>query len=173
MEHRRIIKRGPVVLATNENGTMDPTSTASQGLFLGDTRFLSKFQICLNGHELTLMASSEEILFESSFIFTNQALDGIPARGLGLLQHNTIGEDAVKLSVTVINWSLQPVEFELSIEVGSDFFDSFEARGVKRLKRGELKEPIATKDTLELNVRWARCRDEEYPAQGDAGDVTL
>ena len=29
-----------------------------------------------------------------------------------------------------------------------DFFDSFEARGVKRLRRGELKPPVATESTV-------------------------
>ena len=44
VQHRRIIKRGPVVVATNEDGSMDPASSASQGLFLADTRYLSTFQ---------------------------------------------------------------------------------------------------------------------------------
>lgn len=129
---------------------MDPASTSSQGLFLADTRFLSRFQLRINGLQPVLMGSSEEILFQSSFIFTNPELAGVPARGLGILQHNKIGEEAVHISVTVANWSLKTAEFEISIELESDFFDSFEARGVKRLKRGKVLPIRSTKNSIEL-----------------------
>jgi len=143
--------RGPIVLATNENGSMDSSSPASQGLFLDDTRYLSEFQILLNGVQPILMGSSEEILFEASFIFTNPELPGVAARGLGLLQRNQIEDNKVKIDLEIINWTLKPADFELSIEIGSDFFDSFEARGVRRLKRGELKEPRATVSRVVLD----------------------
>ncbi|MGI8967917.1 MAG: amylo-alpha-1,6-glucosidase [Chloroflexota bacterium] len=150
MQHRRIIKRGPIVLATHEDGTMDPTSASSQGLFQGDTRFLSRFKTRLNGLEPILLGSSEEILFQTSFIFTNPELEGVPARGMGLLQHNSISEEAVEIDIRVANWSLRSAEFDLSIEVDSDFFDSFEARGVKRLKRGQIEPVQASNDHIEL-----------------------
>jgi len=150
VQHRRIIKQGPVSLATREDGSMDPSGPSSQGLFLGDTRFLSTFQVRLNDVDLVLVGSSEEILFEASYLQTNQALSDIPPRGIGILQHNTIEEGAVRIAVTLANWAVKPVAVELSVEVDSDFYDSFEARGVKRLKRGQLKEPVCTADTLRL-----------------------
>ncbi|HEX6507300.1 MAG TPA: glycogen debranching N-terminal domain-containing protein [Chloroflexota bacterium] len=150
MQHRRIIKRGPVVVATREDGSMDPSSASSQGLFLADTRYLSTFQIMLNGEPPVLLGSSEEILFQASYIHTNPPLIDIPARALGVLQNNTIAEGAVKIEIILVNWSLKPVQFEVAIDVGSDFFDSFEARGVKRLRRGEMKPIQSTKDCLEL-----------------------
>ena len=139
-----------MVVATREDGSMDPSSAASQGLFLADTRYLSTFQICIGGQCPILLGSSEEILFQASYLHTNAAFDDIPARAIGLLQRNTIGEDAVRIELTVVNWSLKAVSFEVDIKLGSDFFDSFEARGVKRLKRGETKPIRATKDTIEL-----------------------
>lgn len=150
MQHRRIIKQGPVVLATREDGSMDPTSTSSQGLFFGDTRYLSRFQIYINGEMPVLLGSTEEILFQASFLLTNDALDDIPARAIGILQRNSIAEGSVRFDVTLANWSLKPQTFELAVEVDSDFFDSFEARGVKRLKRGEMMEPKATPEKVDL-----------------------
>jgi len=49
MEHRRIIKQGAVVVATEEDGSIEPTGTVTQGLFVGDTRFLSRFRLSLDG----------------------------------------------------------------------------------------------------------------------------
>src|SRR5579872_3270209 len=150
MQHRRIIKRGPIVVATQEDGSMDPSSTSTQGLFLDDTRFLSLFQVLLNGVKPVLMGSSEEILFEASFMFTNPELPGVAARSLGVIQHNTIQDSQVQVAINLSNWSMKTAEFELSIEVATDFFDSFEARGVKRLKRGDLHEPRATDNRVFL-----------------------
>lgn len=151
MEHRRIIKRGPIVLATGENGCIDPASTSSQGLFLGDTRFLSAFHVRVNDLDPILLGSSEENLFEASYLRTNPDLTGIPARAIGVIQHNEIVNGQVVIDVRLVNWALTPVEFEVSIEIDADFFDSFEARGVMRQKRGEIMMPVATPDSLVMS----------------------
>ena len=150
MQHRRIIKRGPIVLATSEDGSMDPSAASSQGLFLGDTRFLSLFQLRLNDLEPILLGSSEESLFHASYLQTNPTLTDVPARAIGVLQHNKIEDRTVAIEITLVNWTLKPVEFELSIEIDADFFDSFEARGVMRPKRGDIMMPEATSKRLLL-----------------------
>ncbi len=155
MQHRRIIKEGPIVLATAEDGSMNPEAASSQGLFLADTRFLSRFQIRINGCEPVLLGSTEEHLFQLSYLFTNPSLDGIPTRAVGILQRNTLQERSsgladVHMEMTLVNWSGKAVDLELSIEIGSDFFDSFEARGVKRMKRGRLMDPESTHNTVHL-----------------------
>jgi glycogen debranching enzyme len=155
MQHRRIIKEGPIVLATAEDGSMDPRATASSGLFLGDTRFLSRFQVRLNGALPVLLGSTEEQLFQASFLLTNEPFDGVPMRSIGILQRNTLhdqskGPPDVNVDISIVNWCSKPIELELSIEVDADFFDSFEARGVKRLKRGETLEPRVLDSSVEL-----------------------
>jgi glycogen debranching enzyme len=150
VQYRRIIKRGPVVLATHEDGSMDPASASSQGLFLADTRFLSRFQLYINGEKPVLLGSTEEDMFQSSFTQTCPKVDDLPARGLGLLQRNTIEEAWVHVEIDVINWALKRVEVEISVELDSDFFDSFEARGVKRLKRGTTMPKKITENSLHL-----------------------
>lgn len=129
---------------------MDPSATASQGLFLADTRYLSTFQLRLNDEIPILLGSSEEMLFQASFLHTNPDLSDIPSRGIGILQKNSIHAGSVTIDLTLANWALKPLSIELSIEVGCDFFDSFEARGVKRLKRGELRPIRASRKTVEL-----------------------
>jgi glycogen debranching enzyme len=150
VQHRRIIKRGPVILATNEDGSISPATESSQGLFLADTRYLSRFAIYLNDSQPILLGSSEEDLFQSSFTQTCAHLGDIPERSIGLLQRNTITQNEVRIEIDVINWSLRPSSFEIGIELDSDFFDSFEARGVKRLKRGEVLPKKVTSSTIEL-----------------------
>jgi glycogen debranching enzyme len=130
---------------------MDPSGAASQGLFFSDTRYLSQLKLQLNKIDPVLLGSSEEILFESSFLLTNPPLSDIAERGVGILWRNTIGADAVQVRITFANWSVAACSFEASLELSSDFFDTFEARGVKRLKRGEIRPPQFNADTLRLS----------------------
>jgi len=168
VQHRRIIKEGPIVLATSEDGSITADSASSQGLFLADTRFLSTFCLRLNDAQPMLVGSTEEQLFELSYLFANPAIDGIPERTLGIYQHSTLQERSsglahVHIDITLLNWSLQTAEFEVSIEIGCDFFDSFEARGVHRLKRGRLLDPEVGSDSVTLayigldNVKDSTC----------------
>jgi len=153
VEQRRIIKHGPVVLATQEDGSIDPAGPSTQGLFLADTRYLSRLRVKLNDLPPVFMGSSEEILFEAAYLLTNPDLSGIPARAVGILWHNKIVSGVVHIDIRVVNWSLHKVKLDLSIEVDSDFYDSFEARGVVRLKRGELFPPKADDHCVELRYQ--------------------
>jgi glycogen debranching enzyme len=150
MERRRIIKQGGVVCATHEDGSIDPGGKSSMGLFVGDTRFLSRFQLYVNGLSPVLLGSTEEAMHQAGFLHTNPDLTGLPARSLGIMERITIENGVVSLEVGVINWTPQPAEVELSMDIDADFYDSFEARGVKREMRGQALEPSATPHTLDL-----------------------
>lgn len=174
MQHRRIIKEGPIVLATSEDGSMSPETAGTQGLFLADTRFLSTFRVRMNDSDLLLLGSTEQELFHLSYLFANPDLDGIPMRTVGVLQHNALQEKSsgladVQMDLTVLNWGLKPVAIEMSIEVGCDFFDSFEARGVHRTKRGQIMEPEVSEEVVTLaylgldNVRDSTCIKADPP----------
>lgn len=129
---------------------MDPASPTSQGLFLGDTRFLSTFQILLNDVPPVLLGSSEEVMFEASYLLTNPLLTDIPPQGIGILQKNSIETRHVRMEMTIANWSLRAVGLTLAIRLNADFFDSFEARGVKRMRRGKLLPPKVTDTGVRL-----------------------
>lgn len=67
MEHRRIIKQGTVVIATHEDGSIDPAGTFSQRLFVGVTRFLSRVRLQLDGARPDSMGSGQETLYQSLY----------------------------------------------------------------------------------------------------------
>ncbi len=129
---------------------MDSTSAATQGLFLADTRYLSTFKLTIGGQTPVLLGSSEEILFQASFLQTNAAYDDVPARSIGVLQRNSIGDGSVNIHIVLANWSGTARNIPVDIEVDSDFFDSFEARGVKRVRRGTMEPVQVTDNRIEL-----------------------
>jgi glycogen debranching enzyme len=148
MEHRRIIKQGTVVVATEEDGSIEPTGTVTQGLFVGDTRFLSRFRLSLDGIAPSLMGSGEEKPHQAGYLFTNPALPRVPARSFGLVQRTAIEDGIVTITLAVRNMTIHPVDFVLSIDLDADFFDSFETRGVKRENRGQTLAVAATGTSL-------------------------
>src|SRR5579864_2931283 len=148
MEHRRIIKQGAVVVATQEDGSIEPTGIFTQGLFVGDTRFLSRFRICLDGLAPSLMGSGEETLYQAGYLYTNPALPHVPARSLGLVQRTAIENGMVTITLAVRNMTVNPIDFELSVDIDADFFDSFETRGVTRERRGQTFAAEATSTSL-------------------------
>src|SRR5690242_12061628 len=103
MEHRRMIKQGAVVFATHEDGSIEPMGAFSQGLFVGDTRFLSRFQIYLDGEKPFLMGSGEEKLYQAGYLHTNPELANVPARALGLVQRTTIEPGVVHIVLGMAN----------------------------------------------------------------------
>jgi hypothetical protein len=109
MEHRRIIKHGAVVVATQEDGSIDPTGPFSQGLFVGDTRFLSRFRIYLDGLAPSLMGSGEETLYQAGYLQTNPALPHVPARSFGLVQRTAIENGVVTITLAVRNMTVNPL----------------------------------------------------------------
>src|SRR5579884_1920145 len=138
-----------------EDGSIDPEGASSQGLFLADTRFLSRFQIYLDGCPPYLLGSSEEELFQASFLLANRGTSTVPDRTVGILQRYSLRERSsgladVLVELSIVNWCMKPVAFPLSIELASDFFDTFEARGVTRLKRGQLLDPVVKDSSIEL-----------------------
>ena len=50
------INQGSTILVTNQRGEIDPQS--EQGLFAGDTRFVSFYQIYITGEKWDLLSSS-------------------------------------------------------------------------------------------------------------------
>ncbi|HEX6509096.1 MAG TPA: glycogen debranching N-terminal domain-containing protein, partial [Chloroflexota bacterium] len=142
-----------VVVATQEDGSIDPAGTFSQGLFVGDTRFLSRFRIYLDGLAPSLMGSGEETLYQAGYIHTNPALPHVTARSFGLVQRTAIQNGMVTITLAIRNMTIDPVEFELSIDIDADFHDLFETRGVKREKRGEMLPVETTGTSLRFQYR--------------------
>ena len=103
MERRRIIKQGGVVCATHEDGSIDPGGKSSMGLFVGDTRFLSRFQLYIDGLSPNLLGSTEEEMHQAAFFHTNPDLTDLPTRSLGLLQRISI-ENSWMRGPTDVDW---------------------------------------------------------------------
>jgi glycogen debranching enzyme len=95
-----------------------------EGLFSEDTRFLSRFKLTINGHRPLLLSSDKIEYFSAAFFMRNPLSGGLPQDSLSIRRERFVGE-GMQDSFAVQNQGMEPVEFDLELEVATDFADIF------------------------------------------------
>ena len=158
------ISVGPPVLSINQGSTfmvtdLDGSITAQsdQGIFAGDTRFVSYYEIFANGEPWTRLTSSTTTYYAERIYLTNMPFPTetghIRGGSIGFIVSRTVGE-GIHEDLDVTNHSLVPVQFNLEIALGSDFADIFEVKSHEFVRRGRI-ETIWDKRRSELCVSYA------------------
>ncbi len=133
------INQGSTFMVTDERGEIDPAS--EQGVFAGDTRFVSSYQLYVDRARWDLLSSAATDYDTARLQFTNPPLPTaggeIGGRGIGLTIRRSVSE-GVHEDLEVTNYSLGPVKFVLAIALGSDFADLFEVKSHNLALRGRI-----------------------------------
>lgn len=152
------IQVGPSAVTINRNDRFlvcQPdgriSDAAAEGFFARDTRFVSGWDLFVNGRRPVLLNSSPIQFFSSRFEFTNgPTVDEngpIELHSLSIRVDRTVSE-GVHEDYTVVNYGRRPVRLTIEIEIASDFADIFEVKSGDIVRRGE------------INTRWFRSRKE-------------
>jgi len=144
-EKRLSIKEGDLFLYTDRQGLIRAGNTAGLGLYLGDTRFLSCWEIKLNGREPVPLSTSAESDYMAHIELTNaDVIDGnkllFAQETINIRRLRVIGPSLME-RIRVKNYNPVDVELTLSLTFAADFADIFEVRGLKRGSRGKLFRP--------------------------------
>ncbi len=123
----------------------------ADGFFTRDTRFISGYDLWINGHRPILLSSAPIQSFSSRFEFTNDATfdtEGpIDRQSVALRIDRTVA-DAVHEDIDLVNYARRTVRLTIEISVLSDFADIFDVKRGQLIRRGE------------VNSRWFRSRRE-------------
>ena len=92
------------------------------GLFADDTRFLSRLRLTVNGASPLLLSSGKVEYFSAAFFLRNPLAGGLPQDALSIIRDRFVG-DGMQDHVIVENNSIEPVAFELALELEADFAD--------------------------------------------------
>jgi len=143
------INRDDRVLVCQQDGRID--GLAEEGFFARDTRFLSGWDLFINGHRPSLLNSSPVHFYSARFEFTNDALlDSIgplARHSLSIRLDRTIA-GGVHEDYDITNFGQREVALTIEVEIASDFADLFDVRNKALVRRGT------------LNTRWFRSRRE-------------
>ncbi|MDZ4835706.1 MAG: amylo-alpha-1,6-glucosidase [Candidatus Melainabacteria bacterium] len=137
---RLILKNGAHFVVLDEAGLMPAGTSYGYGLYKDDTRYLSSFDLSLNGANPVLLSASTEEGYAGKFIYGNaaDAASGTPEQQI-MLQRDIVIRDGVSEKITLTNFGNQPVTLNLAIAYANDFADMFEVRGIGRKRRGQLQ----------------------------------
>ena len=149
---------------------------AEEGFFARDTRFVSGYDLFVNGQRPLLLNASPVQFYSSRFEYTNPELrdrDGVVARQSIALRLDRTVSGGVHEDYDVVNYGRRTVRLTIEIEIESDFADIFDVKSGQLVRRGE------------INARWFRSARElrttyvhrdfvrELVLQADRSDSTV
>lgn len=150
LNHDLVLKSDELYLAgqiTSDGGER------AAGLYLRDTRHLSRFTLSLDGAGLTCLSERMVSAAVGVINLTNDLLrlpDGdVLPQTLFIEERVELGT-ALRVTVTVHNYAGRPLSLALGFEVAADFRDLFDIRGAAPAERGALLPPDLGTDTLTL-----------------------
>jgi glycogen debranching enzyme len=101
------------------------------GLVHGDTRFLSKWVLTVNGARLLALRSQVVDHYSAAFFLTNPELPGLPANSLAIRRLRFVG-NGLHEQIRLQSFLNTPVHLELRLAIGNDFADLFEIKDYVR-----------------------------------------
>lgn len=141
-----IIKDGDAFLLTDLEGNIPLDNPNGLGLYLGDTRMLSTFELSISGLVPTILLSEVRAHFLSSQVLTNPNLtsdDGrlVHEQTIQVRRHRRLQGRSLREALYLQNFNIFPLLLHLSFDIKADFTDIFEVRGLVREGQVGRREP--------------------------------
>lgn len=130
----RVIKENDLFFLTDDKGNIPKENDYGLGLYTKDTRFLSKFDIKINGQDPILLSSSADENYEAKILLTNPHMekDGeliLWRESIEIERKRLIYDGVLYETLQLKSYYPKPVNFEISVHVDADFTDMFIIRG--------------------------------------------
>lgn len=135
----RVIKNNDLFLMTDKNGDIAGQETPN-GLYMKDTRFLSRFELSVEGRRPVLLSSAADENYVATFRLTNEhmAENGeliLWRESVEIVRERFIYGDVLYESVSLTNFSTRDANFALTLGIDADFKDMFLVRGFQPADR--------------------------------------
>ncbi len=146
---RMVLKNGSHFLVLDQGASIPACNTLGYGYYRYDTRYLSEWELLLNGVPLSLLSTNVAEGYTATFLHTNVQIEDIPQQSI-TVRREVVLHDLFWEKIIIENYLNACVECELTIRFQSDFADMFEVRGLNREQRGERMIPVASRDLSAL-----------------------
>jgi len=151
----RTLKYGDAFAVLDSHGDIGTIDDTAEGLFFNDTRFLSRFELRLQGKRPLLLNSR---IYDDKAVLsvdlTNPDLksptDNILRDTIFLQRKKFLLRQDCYERVSIKNFSSRHHHLGLSFIFAADFFDMFEVRGTHRLRRGVSRAHVRLPDRIEF-----------------------
>ncbi|MBN1238366.1 MAG: amylo-alpha-1,6-glucosidase [Gammaproteobacteria bacterium] len=146
-DRKRVLKQGDTFGVFDRFGDVHPFGQGEHGIYHQDTRFLSRWELLIDGQRPLLLNS---IVTHGTSIFavdlTNVDLyDGdrvVAPRGeIHIFRGKLLWGRECYEQIRITNFAHQQIRMPLTVVFGADYSDIFEVRGLARDRKGTLQPP--------------------------------
>ncbi|HEY6475409.1 MAG TPA: glycogen debranching N-terminal domain-containing protein, partial [Polyangia bacterium] len=141
---------GSTFVVSDRRGDLDATPTENHGLFLEDTRFLSRWILTVGGIRPKTLSVDEQTYFKVQFFEAVTTGTVYVDSHLSVMRQRCVS-GGFEEKIEIENHGKEPVELDVKLEVGADFADLFEVKD-KLAKVGQLYSNVDD-GTLTLGYR--------------------
>jgi glycogen debranching enzyme len=127
---------GNMFVVSDRRGDIEASPTDTHGLFLDDTRFLSRWILTINGIRPALLSVDEQAYFKVQFFEALTTGTVYVDSHLSVTRRRAVSK-GFKEEITITNHDKDAIDLEVKLEAGADFADLFEVKD-KLQKKGEL-----------------------------------
>ncbi|OQP07735.1 amylo-alpha-1,6-glucosidase [Geobacillus sp. 46C-IIa] len=141
----RVIKENDLFLLTDREGNIPEHHPYGLGLYMKDTRFLSKWDLRINGEKPILLSSDAAENYVATILLTNPHMEKsgevvLWRESVEIERKRFIYEDVLYETIKLKNYHPKPVQFEVSVHIDADFADMFIVRGFQTGEVGKRTE---------------------------------
>ena len=153
---RHTMKHGDTFAVFDSFGDIGASPGGSDGLFNHDTRFLSRFELLIQGMQPLLLGSrmrDDNVALAADLTNPDVYRDGKIALAkdtIHIVRTTYLWGGVAHQRIHVANHGDAHVAFTLSLIFGCDFCDLFEVRGTRRAHRGTMHEVVQPPGTVEF-----------------------
>ena len=177
---RRALKHDNTFVVLDSHGDIGASAGGTDGLFHCDTRFLSHFELLLNGMQPLLLGSNlrdDNTLLTVDLTNPDMYFDDrlvLPKDTLHVVRTIFLWRDTAYQRLAIQNHGDLPVDLRLTMLFDSDFADLFEVRGLRRTRRGTINRETIRPATAILSYEGldARLRQTVLHFDPVPGDLT-
>ncbi len=135
------LKEDQLQLVTDVFGDIPSGNADGLGLYMRDTRYLSAFELKIDGRSPIYLSHSAERNYIATFQFVNHSLtlaDGVlvPRQTISIRRSRFVDGHALHERLGFYNCNHFPVDLTVSLTVDADFLDIFAVRRFARQRRG-------------------------------------
>jgi glycogen debranching enzyme len=142
---RRALKHGDSFAVVDSHGDIGASSGGQDGIFHADTRYLSRFELLLNGMQPLLLGcnlrddnSVLTVDLTNPDIYFNGQL-ALPKDTIHVVRTLFLWRSSAYHRLDIQNHGRARIKFNISLAFDNDFADLFEVRGLHRDRRGKSK----------------------------------
>ena len=136
------LKDGATFVVLDEHGDINRGGWGHQGLYHGDTRYVSRLALSIEGAPPVLLYAAtrhDNSAYVSHLLSPEFSAGGqtIDAGAIHLERTVTVSAARYYEQLHLTSYALEPVLVRVGYEIGADFRDMFEIRGIERAARGD------------------------------------